>query len=73
MSHLRKLNPRLRRQLALANACLAIGLVMWVCIHPSNATLLNVRDAIVGFLLGLSLAANVLTLFKARRNECGQA
>ena len=73
MLPLRNLDPRLRRQLALANGCLAIGLFLWVCIHPSDPTLRNVRDAIVGFLLGISLAANVLTAIKIRGCQSGRA
>lgn len=67
MPHLRNLSPRLRRQIVLANVCLAIGLLLWACTSPVNATQRITRDGIVGFMLGLSITANLLTVIKARR------
>lgn len=73
MKRLSSLNPRLRRQMALANAALVLGLMLWLFVHPLGAAQRDVRDAIVGLLLGLSVTANLFAAIKARRPKTGAA
>jgi hypothetical protein len=65
--HLRQLDAKTRRNLALANACLAVGLLLRLFVHPVNAMARNWLDAVVGCLLGFSLAVNLFGLRSARR------
>lgn len=63
----RSLDSNTRRRIALANGALAVGLLLRLFVHPANAMARNWLDAVVGCLLGLSLAVNLFGLRSARR------
>jgi len=62
----RRLDPKHRRLLAIANAALVLGLVPWIFrgpIHFNHDWL----DAFCGFFMGLSITVNLYCLRAARR------
>ena len=63
----RNLDVNARRRVALANGALAVGLLLRLFAHPASAMALNWLDALVGFLLGISVAVNLFGLRSARR------
>jgi hypothetical protein len=70
----RQLNPKARRNRAIANASLVAGLLLWNSvrwnwIHPSSQIELNYLDAMCGLLMGISIGINLFVLRSARR--CG--
>lgn len=71
MRKLRNLDPRSRRQMAWANAALAIGLLMRVFAHPAGTVDRAILDAATGFLLSFSIVANLLVILRARRSGIG--
>ena len=71
MRNLRNLDPRSRRQLAMANAALAIGLLLRVFAHPAGTVERAMLDAAAGFLLSFSIVANLMVILRARRSGIG--
>lgn len=71
MRKLRNLDPRSRRQMALANAALAIGLLLRVFAHPAAPVERAMLDAAEGFLLSFSIVANLFVILKSRRSGAG--
>lgn len=67
MPGFRNLPPRSRRQIAIANAALVVGLLLWLFVHPARPAAHSARDAAAGFLLGLSITVNLFIMWKARR------
>ncbi len=62
----RRLDPKSRRLLAIANASLVLGLAPWIFreyIHVNHLWL----DAFCGFFLGFSITINLFCLRAARR------
>ena len=66
---IRKLDPRARRRMVFANLSLAVGLLLWVFVHPAGQIERNWLDAICGFLLGVSIAVNLMNFWCSSR--CG--
>jgi uncharacterized membrane protein YccC len=64
---LRQLDAKTRRIMALANACLAIGLLLRLFVHPAHAMARDWLDAVIGCLLGFSVVVNLFGLRSARR------
>jgi hypothetical protein len=64
---IRQLDAKTRRWLAKGNISLIMGLLLWMFIHPHGQTAKDWLDGVCGFLLGLSIAINLLGLWKARR------
>lgn len=63
----RKRDPRTRRQMAIANLSLAIGLILWVFVRPSLAAPHLWIDAICGMFMGISIGGNLMLVLRARR------
>jgi hypothetical protein len=63
----RLLDRKTRRLMAIGNMALVIGLLLWLFVHPSHQLEKNWRDAVCGFLLGLSITINLYGLRFARR------
>jgi hypothetical protein len=61
------LTPRSRRMLQIANACLALGLLLQLFVHPAGEIVRNTVHALVGALLGFSLVLNLFLLRQSRR------
>jgi len=66
---IRQFDPRARRRMALANISLVIGLLLWLFVHPAGQIEQNWLHAICGFLLGVSIAVNLLNFWHSSR--CG--
>jgi hypothetical protein len=62
-------SPRRQKLAALANLCLAIGLLLPMIFHPAGQAALNVLHFVRGLLIGLSLSVNLGVLWKARRQR----
>lgn len=60
------LGSRFRRQRSVANACLVVGLSLWLFVHPATEGLKDSLHAFIGFLLGVSIALN-LTAIRCRQ------
>lgn len=71
MRRLRNLDPRSRRQLAMANAALAIGLLLRVLAHPAGTVECAMLDAAAEFLLSFSIVANLMVILRSRRSGIG--
>jgi hypothetical protein len=63
----RLLDRKTRRLMALANISLVIGLLLWQFVHPYGQIERNWLDAACGFLLGLSIAINLIGLIFGKR------
>jgi zinc transporter ZupT len=53
--------------MVLANLSLVAGLLLWVFVHPAGQIQRNWLDAVCGFLLGVSIAVNLLNLWSSSR------
>lgn len=69
MCVLADVDRRTRRLRAIANACLAIGLSLRLFVTPASPHLRDGLDALVGLMLGFSVAVNLHLLWRARRNR----
>jgi hypothetical protein len=63
----RNLDPKARRQIAIANLSLAVGLLLILFVHPSGNIGRNWLHVLSGFLLGLSIAINLFVFRFASR------
>ena len=63
----RNLDPKARRQIAIANLSLATGLLLILFVHPSGNIGRNWLHAVSGFQLGRSIVINLFALRFARR------
>ncbi|MGA3262683.1 MAG: hypothetical protein ABSC47_01405 [Terracidiphilus sp.] len=63
----RRLDPRIRRLMAIGNMSLVIGLLLWIFVHPAGQIERNWLHGVCGFLLGFSIAINLFGLWIARR------
>jgi len=63
----RRLDPRTRRLMVVGNISLVIGLLLWMFVHPDGQVERNWRDGVCGFLLGLSIAINLIGLIFGKR------
>lgn len=63
----RRLNPKARRLIAVANLCLAAGLLLWNFVHPSGNIAREWLHGVCGALLGISIGINLFGLRLARR------
>jgi len=66
---IRQLDSATRRRVAIGNSCLAVGLLLWV-FRASIPIPQDLRDAVCGLLIGLSIAINLLTI--AFHGRCGR-
>ncbi len=57
----------LRWQRAWANGALAAGLLLWSQVHPAGQLAKDGLDGVVGLLLGISIGANLMAVWKWRR------
>lgn len=64
-----KNSRKLRHQIALANGCLAMALLLQTFMHPAGAILHNALDAAEGFLIGISIVANLHAVYARKRNR----
>jgi hypothetical protein len=68
----RETDPKSRKLIALASACLAIGLVLPMLLHPSEQSSRNLLHFVCGALLGLSISVNLSMVWKnSRRRRLG--
>ena len=67
----RQVEPGARGRMVLANISLVIGLLLWLFVHPAGQIEQNWLHAICGFLLGLSIAVNLLNFWHSSR--CGDS
>lgn len=63
----RQLNMKTRRLVVIANVSLAIGLLLWNFVHPSDQIERNWVHGVCGFLLGVSIAINLFGVILAHR------
>ena len=71
MGIVKKLSVSAQRRLS--NGCLAVGLILWLFVHPAAQWANNASHFASGLLLGVSLAINMGLLWRARRNRHNQA
>lgn len=62
----RQFDPKTRRQIALANACLAVALIMRYCVHPTGTIAMEVFDGVYGLMIGISIGVNFFVLRSGR-------
>ena len=62
-----------RRLLAIGCACLAIALPLRLLFHPSGETALNVLHLLVGLLMGVSIAFNLMAVIARKRSRENRA
>lgn len=53
-------------QRRLGNGCLALGLILWLFVHPAVQWANNANHFVSGLLIGVSLALNLYVLWHAR-------
>jgi hypothetical protein len=58
---------KVRRHRVLANGALALGLLLWLLVHPAGQAARDGLDGVVGLLLGISIGANLMVVRKRRR------
>lgn len=63
------LDPQSRRRMAIANACLAVGLLLDLFAHPAGHTANIAVHAAAGVLLGFSITMHLATL----RHRCASS
>jgi type II secretory pathway component PulM len=63
----RQLDSRTRRLMALGNACLAVGLMLYTFVHPSSQGARDLTQRFSGLLLGVSIWISLFALRFARR------
>jgi zinc transporter ZupT len=54
--------------MVLANLSLAVGLLLFVFVHPAGQVERNWLHAVCGFLLGVSIAVNLLNFWRSSRS-----
>ncbi|MDE3161666.1 MAG: hypothetical protein KGL64_00270 [Acidobacteriota bacterium] len=57
----------MRWQRVLANGALAVGLLLRLLEHPAGQAARDGLDGVVGLLLGISIGANLMVVWKRRR------
>jgi hypothetical protein len=63
----RQLDARTRRLIALGNACMAVGLMLYTFVHPSGQGAKDLAQGVSGLLLGVSIGINLFAFRFARR------
>jgi len=63
----RQLDRRTRRLIAVGNLATAVGLSLFIFVHPGGALERNCLHAVAGMLLGVSIGINLFALRFARR------
>lgn len=60
-------DPRTRRQMFIANLSLAVGLGLWFLVPRALAKTHPCLDSLSGMFIGVSIAANLLALYRPGR------
>jgi hypothetical protein len=69
-----EINTKSRKLIAMASACLSIGLVLPMLLHPPTQSSRNLLHFVCGLLIGMSLSINLGMFWKnsrRRRTENG--
>jgi hypothetical protein len=69
----RDFDPKSRRMIAIGCACLSIGLMLHLLIHPSTSGARIFVHVAVGLLLGLSIGLNAFAFQLVRRRRGNRA
>ena len=62
-------NPKNRKLIALASACLAVGLMLPMLFHPDAPAARNLLDFVRGLLIGVSGSVNLLVVWRKSRQR----